>query len=109
MMPPEGQPGVNGQLPQEGGATCTNRTEFSLNQVVNDFSSVTDLRHDLQQNADGSYTCRACGQTTTADGTVIEPTPFFTGTFLSYAVVFLAGAAIASAVFVVVLLVKKKR
>ncbi len=54
--------GFGGIFGTQAGADCTGEVEFTLSQRVNAFSAVSDYRHDLQQNEDGSYTCSVCGQ-----------------------------------------------
>ena len=108
------QPGAQGQI-QPNGATCTYQTEFTLSQKVNAFASITDYRHDLQKATDSEYyVCSGCGNKyEDAEGTVLlsdgaKATP--TGNeVLPYVLCFLAGAVVASAVFSIVLLLRRKK
>lgn len=85
----------------QSGATCTYERVFTLSKTVNAFSSVTDIRHDFAEDG----VCTACGEGETA------PAPgasWDAAQIIGYAVAFLLGAAVASGVFVIVLLIKKK-
>ena len=85
----------NGQT----GATCTYDRVFTMSKTVNAFSSVSDVQHDSATLAkDG--TCSLCGSA--ASTAEVNP-------LIGYAVAFLLGAMSASAVFVIVLLVKKNK
>lgn len=92
------------------GATCTYNAEFALNETVNAFSSVTDYRHDLQQT-NGVYVCSSCGKAyKDAEGTQPASSPIVLKDPLwVHALFFAAGAAIASAIFTVILIVKRKK
>ncbi len=66
--PPEGFQGGfggNGFGPGWGQGTgdCSGTAEFTLSQRINAFSGVSDYRHNLQQQEDGSYICTVCGRT----------------------------------------------
>ena len=94
------------------GATCTFTDEFTLSEAVNAFGSVTDYRHDLQKQEEG-YLCSACGKTfADAEGKKLLSAGGAGAldgmSLLLYAVVFLAGAAGATAVFSIILLLKKR-
>lgn len=79
------------------GATCTYDRVFTISETVNAFSAVSDVRHDsATENGD---TCALCGDNISA-----APTQ----DLLGYIIAFALGAIAASAVFTVVLLIKRK-
>ena len=133
MQPGEGQPSGGFQPGQQGGqmgdpfggqqpggqfgggfdgqtgatqitATCTYTRQFTLTKTANAFSGVTDVRHDSATlNGDS---CALCADDTPQP----EPEASVEETdFLGYGIAFLLGAAVASAVFVTVHLVKKNK
>ena len=111
VMPLDGQTGNpfagQGGNPYSGtqaGATCTYDRVFTLSKTVNAFSSVSDIVHDSATFHDG--VCDLCAPSIPV-GEPEESTPGFD--FLGYGIAFLVGAAAASAVFTVVLLIKRKR
>ena len=78
-------------------ATCTHDRVFTVSKTVSAFSAVTDVRHDAAtQNGD---TCALCGDT-------VSDAP--TQDLLGYIIAFVLGVIAASAVFTLVLLIKKK-
>ncbi|MBQ7035051.1 MAG: carbohydrate-binding domain-containing protein, partial [Clostridia bacterium] len=92
------------------GATCTFANEFTLSEVVNAFGSVSDYRHDLQKQEKG-YLCTACGETF-ADAQGKNPLSAKGSgwaSMLLYVLVYLAGAATATAVFAILLILKKRK
>ncbi len=108
---PSQPPADFGQGQVMAGATCTFTDEFALSEAVNAFGSVTDYRHDLQKQEKG-YFCSACGNTfADAQGQKLLSDGSNSGwiSVLIYAVVFLAGAATATAVFAILLLLKKRK
>ena len=99
-----------GQGQQAAGATCSYTAEFTLSEFANSFSSVTDYCHTLQKQG-SSYICTACGEAF-ADAAGKNPLSAKGSGWVSvllYVLVYLAGAATATAVFAILLLLKKRK
>lgn len=106
---PEGmQPNFPNGFGGGTGATCAGETDFVLSEIVNAFSGVSDLQHTPEKQGD-IYVCQACGSRFADEACTqsLGAAPNFQ--WLIYIGVFLAGAACASAVFTVVLLIRKKK
>ena len=87
-------------------ATCGYENEFALNETVNDFSGVVNLKHNPEKK-DGKYVCTECSS-------IVSVEEYTQGTkvnfdWLIYVLVFLGGAVSASLVFTIVLLIKNRR
>ncbi|MBQ9930571.1 MAG: carbohydrate-binding domain-containing protein [Oscillospiraceae bacterium] len=88
------------------GATCTYERNFTLSKTVNAFSNLSDVRHDSATvNGDS---CALCSGTNVNTGTAPE-TPAAQQDWLGYGIAFVLGILAASAIFTVVLLIKKKK
>ena len=68
--------GFMGQV-GNAGVSCTGEKIFRLTDTVNDFSSVSDFRHEIIAREDGqSYQCSACGSVfADAEGTILLEGP----------------------------------
>ena len=109
-IPPENfNQGENRQGFQAGQntfATCNFENEFTLNEAVNNFSSVSDFNHSLKET-NGKYVCENCGETfKDAEG---KEAVFKLSQWVIYLLLILAGVAISAAIFITINLIKKKK
>lgn len=105
MTPPEGFGPGQGGGQQQAGATCTYNAEFAMNQTVNSFSSVTDLRHTVVGDK-----CTACGERVDTSGLISFTGINFTlPTWAGNALWFFAGCIFTAGIFTLVLLLRKRR
>ena len=85
----------------QAGANCTNERLFNLSKTANAFSNVADVRHDSATlNGDS---CALCSGEATPGAAEAQTD------YLGYGIAFVLGAVVASAVFVTVGLIRKKR
>ena len=98
-----------GQMATQTGATCTYDRVFTLSKTANAFSSVSDIRHD-SATANGD-SCALCGSSTATPETDTKTEAENLSPhrdWLGYTIAFAAGIIATSAVFTVVLLIKRK-
>ncbi len=113
---PDGQPmdGFNKGEFQNGfmggntSATCTSENTFKLSEIVNAFSGVSDLRHTPEEKG-GQYICAACGGIFADEACTEQVGAAWNLDWLTYVAVFLSGAATASLIFAVVLIIRKRK
>ena len=87
-------PQMQGGFQNNSGANCTEKREFELSKTVNKFSGVEDIRHNL--NSLG--VCTDC-QTEASN---------INTNWIMYLCVYIAGFAMATIIFVIIILIKKR-
>ncbi len=91
--------------------TCNGTTEFTLNQIVNDFSNISAYKHTLEKAENSEhYICSVCGKTfADAKGEKqVKTLADFKYSPLSYILSFFGGVVITCVVFTVILLLRKR-